>query len=86
MNLPQVAHNCSVIIYANDTSLFRRTKYFADLTDLNRDLHNLDNWLLGNRLSLNVLKINCMLLANYQNHKSLTGQLGLKCMKRNFKL
>ena len=31
---------------------------------------------MGNRLTLNVLKTNCM--ANHQSHKSLTGRLSLK--------
>ena len=63
-DLPQVVENCSVTMYADDTSLSMRTKCLADLTEaVNRDLHNLDNWLMGNRLSLYVLKTNCMLLA-----------------------
>ena len=83
----QVLHNCSVTMYADDRSLSMRIKCLANLTEaVNRDLHNLDNWLIGNRLSLNVIKNNCMLLANYQCHKSLTGQFKLQIRDTELKV
>ena len=39
--------------------------------EINEDLENLDEWLMGNKLSLNVAKTHAMLIASQQKHKSL---------------
>ena len=47
---------------------------YADDTSLSMHTKSLADLTEG----LNVLKTNCLLVAYYQNHKSLTGLLGLK--------
>ena len=59
-------------MYADDTSLCYQT---ADLNSLNESINSdfmqLDTWLKGNKLSLNVAKTNCMLIATKQKHSYL---------------
>ena len=62
-------------MYADYTSLCYQS---PDLTRLNEaincDLRKLDNWLQGNKLSLNVAKTHFMLVTTKQKHRILTGQ------------
>ena len=39
--------------------------------EINEDLEKLDEWLMGNKLSLNVARTHSMLIATQQKHKSL---------------
>ena len=52
-----------VSMYADDTSLRHMSNYISRLESaINEDLELLDNWLKGNKLSLNVAKTKSMLI------------------------
>ena len=60
-------------MYADDTSIYRCSKDMPQLNkEINEDLEKLDEWLIGNKLSLNVAKTHSMLIASQQKHKSLS--------------
>ena len=64
-------------LFADDTSLFSSAKNIHELeTTLNEDLCNIQEWLLCNKLSLNVSKSNCVIFCTRQ--KNLTKSLTLK--------
>ena len=69
-------------MYADDTSLCCQSSNMTQLNEaINNDLQQLDTWLQGNKLSLNVDKTNSMLLCTKQKHnilKSLDEGLDLK--------
>ena len=70
-DLPQASQNSAVSMYADDTSLCYQTSDINNLNDaINNDLMQLDTWLKGNKLSLNVAKTNYMLIAK-QKHSYL---------------
>ena len=65
--------NSKTSMYSEDTSIYRCSKDMPQLNEgINEDLEKLDEWLMGNKLSLNVAKIHSMLIASQQKHKSLT--------------
>ena len=68
-DLPQAVQGSIVSKYADHTSLCHQ---YNDITQLNKainnDLRHLDNWLQGNRLSLNVTKTHSMLITTKQKH------------------
>ena len=65
--------NAKTSMYADDTSLHLCSKDISQLNNKsNKDLKKLDEWLMGNKLSLNVAKTHSMLIASQQKHKSLT--------------
>ena len=56
--LPKVIEYCTVAIYADDTGLYLRGARLGQLNEaINKDLENLDNWLKGDKLSLNAVKL-----------------------------
>ena len=56
----------------HDTSLCYKSHDMTQLKNaINNDLKNLDNWLQGNKLSLNVAKTNSMLITTKQKSNSL---------------
>ena len=60
-------------MYADDTSIYRCSKDMPQLNkEINEDLEKLDEWLIGNKLSLNIAKTYSMLSASQQKHKSLS--------------
>ena len=69
-------------MYADDTTLFFRSKNIEDLNEaINNDLRDLDSWLSGNKLSLNVAKTQGMLICTKNKHKSLEGTGESICLK-----
>ena len=59
-----------VILLGEQTSLCSRSKELEMLNGtLNEDLQNLDVWLKGNKLSMNVVKTKSLLTASNQKHK-----------------
>ena len=55
-------------MYADNTILSQSFKNIADLSEnLNRDLCNLNQWLQGNKLSLNLIKIQAVLVGSRPN-------------------
>ena len=60
-------------MYADDTSIYCCSKDMPQLNkEINEDLVKLDEWLMGDMLSLNVAKTYSMLNFSQQKHKSLT--------------
>ena len=81
-DLPQAVQNSTVSMYADDTSLCYQSSDINELNEaINNDLKQLDSWLQGNKLSLNVAKTNSMLVFTKQQHnilKSRNEDLDLK--------
>ena len=65
-DLPLAFQDSTISMYAGDTSLCHQSTDTAQLNKaINNDLRKLDNWLHGNKLSLNVAKTHpCFLLLN----------------------
>ena len=81
-DLPQAVQSSAVSMYADDTSLCYQSSDINELNEaINNDLKQLDIWLQGKKLSLNVAKINSMLVSTKQRHnilKSRNEDLDLK--------
>ena len=59
-------------MYTDDTSLCCQSSDINVLNEaINSDLKQLDTWLRGNKLSLNVAKTNSMLVSTRQRHNIL---------------
>ena len=59
-------------MYADDTSISYSTKNIEDLTEtLNKELKCLKEWLQGNKLSLNVIKTQAMVIGSRPNLKKI---------------
>ena len=57
--------NSKTSMYAHDASIYRCSKDMSQLNkEINDDLEKLDEWLMGNKLSLNVAKTHSMLIAS----------------------
>ena len=71
-DLPCIAKNSKVSMYADYTSIYHSSK---DITQpnkvLNEKLIRLDRWLKGNKLSLNVTKMRSMLITTKKKRKCL---------------
>ena len=71
-DLPHAIQNSSVSMYADDMSLCYQTSDINNLNKaINNDIMQLDTWLNGSKLSLNIAKMNCMLIATKQKHSYL---------------
>ena len=71
-------------MYADDTGLYLRGATLAQLNEtINKDLANLDHWLKGNKLSLNVVKTVSMNILFRQKHQGILGELDLKIRDKN---
>ena len=63
-DLPQAVQDSTVSMYADDTSLCYQSSDITQLNEaINGDLKQLDTWLQGNKLSLNVAKAYSMLVS-----------------------
>ena len=61
-------------LYADDTTLTYADNDFDQiLTVMNKDLHELDDWLNKNKLSLNVIKTKCMFIGTRHITESTSG-------------
>ena len=66
-DLPQAVQGSNISMYADDTSLCHRALNITQLNEaINNDLKQLDAWLQGNNLSLNVGKTQSMLITSKQ--------------------
>lgn len=64
-DLPNSLTHTSAIIFADDTTIYTKSKNIASLYEnANYDLKSLHDWFKTNKLSLNVSKTNYMLFAN----------------------
>ena len=83
-DLPKVIESCTVAMYADDTGLYYRGASLDHLNEtINKDLERLDNWLKGNKLSLNVVKTVSMNIVSRQKHQKVLGELDLKIRDTN---
>ena len=72
-DLPFSLQSCQVTKYADDTNLSHSSKNITDLNEnLNRDLCNLKQWLQGNKLSLNLIKTQAMVVGSRPNLKKIS--------------
>ena len=71
-DLPFCLESCQVVMYADDTSISFAAKSVNDLNmTLNKEFDSLRKWLQGNKLSLNVLKTQAMVIGSRPNLKKL---------------
>ena len=64
-DLPLALHKCNLTMYADDTSISYASKNIGELdTIVNRDLDCLNEWLQGNKLSLNVVKTQAIVIGS----------------------
>ena len=71
-DLPFALKNCKVTMYADDTNISYSSKSIEDLTEtLNNELKCLKEWLQGNKLSLNVIKTQAMVIGSRPNLKKI---------------
>ena len=71
-------------MYADDTGPYLRGASLAQLNEtINKDLANLDHWLKGNKLLLNVVKTVSMNILSRQKHQRILGELDLKIRDKN---
>ena len=67
------------LLSTDDTDLYYRGASLAHLNEtINKDLERLDNWLKGNKLSLNVVNMVSMNILSRQKHQKVLGELDLK--------
>ena len=72
-DLPFCLDNCQVTMYADDTSISFSARNVSDLNvTLNKELDSLREWLQGNKLSLNVLKTQAMVIGSRPNLKKIS--------------
>ena len=75
-DLPFALKNSEVTMYADDTSISYSSKNIDDLNEtLNSDLDSLKQWLEGNKLSLNVIKTQAMVIGSRPNIKKISDKL-----------
>ena len=71
-DLPFSLNNSEVTMYADDTSISYSSKNIEELNEtLNSDLDALKQWLEGNKLSLNVIKTQAMVIGSRPNLKEI---------------
>ena len=81
-DLPCAVKNSTTSMYADDTTLFFRSMNIEDLNEaINSDLRDLDSWLSGNKLSLNVAKTQGMLICTKNKQRSLECTNESLCLK-----
>ena len=77
-DLPNCLESCTTRLYADDTSLTVSGTQFQDIEEvMNSDLRHVSTWLIANRLSLNILKSEFMIIGSRQRIASLNGNINL---------
>ena len=72
-DLPFSLQSSQVTMYADYTTLSHSSKNIVGLSEnLNRDLYNLKQWLQGNKLSLNLIKTQAMVVGSRPNLKKIS--------------
>ena len=75
-DLPFCLERFQVTIYADDTSISFTARNVNDLNlTMNKELDSLRKWLQGNKLSLNVLKTQAMIIGSRPNLKKISTKL-----------
>ena len=71
-DLPQAVRDSTVSMFADDTSICHQSNGLTQLTEaINNNLRQLDTWLQGSKISLNVAKTHAMLVCTKQKHATL---------------
>ena len=71
-DLPQAVQHSNVHMYADDTSICHQSYNLAQLNEaINSDLKQLDTWLKGNKLFLNVVKKKLVSISTKQRYNIL---------------
>ena len=74
-DLPHAVLDCNISMYADDTSLCCQSLDINQLNEvINNDLKKLQKWLIGNKLSLNVIRTQSMLISTKQKQTILRNQ------------
>ena len=75
-DLPFSRPNSQNTMYADDTTLSHSSKNIVELNEnLNRDLNHLKQWLQGNKLYLNEIKTQAMVVGSRGNLKKTPGKI-----------
>ena len=78
-DLPFCLNKGKVTMYADDTAISHSSSCLSKLQyDLNQDLVNLQNWLHGNKLSLNVVKTESLIIGSRPNIQKIEKQTEAK--------
>ena len=71
-DLPRAVRHSNVSMYADDTSICHQSRDIIQLNEaISHDLTQVEKWLKGNKLSLNLLKTNAMLISTKPKQKAL---------------
>ena len=71
-DLPRAVKISRMSMFADDTCLYHQSSDISLLNEaINEDLTYVDNWLKGNKLSLNVMKTHSMLISTKPKLKAL---------------
>ena len=68
-------------MYSHDTGICYHSHEVTQLNEAINNLYKLENWLEGNRLSLNVVKTRAMLISTKEKYKDLQNQGHDICVK-----
>ena len=72
-DLPFCLQNSHVTMYADDTTISHSSNNIDKLNDyLNRDLNCLEHWLQGNKMSLNLIKTQAMVVGSRPKLKKIS--------------
>ena len=70
-DLPICLEKCTSKLYADDTDITASDKSIKGAEEqVNKDLNNIHNWLIANKLSLNVIKTKYMIFATAHKIKN----------------
>ena len=85
-DLPNVVKNSKICLYANGTNLSTEVNKVSDISDqLIPEFTNILNWLKENRLSLNLIKTQFMLIGTVQKIQSLNNLIAIRVNGRLLK-
>ena len=74
-DLPNCVHTSSVRMFADDTTLTACGKSLLEIeSKINSDLANVNAWLLANKLSLNLVKTEYLLIGSRSKINNLTSE------------
>ena len=71
-DLPRAVKKSKASMFADDTSISHQSNNTSQLNEaINEDLKQVEKWLNGNKLLLNVMKTHSMLISTKPTHKDL---------------
>ena len=72
-DLPSASDMFSILMYADDTTLFCNFDNNCNEGVINAELNSVYSWLCSNRLSLNVEKTKCVFFSHSSKNSDLSG-------------